>query len=67
MGNFRVSVLLYCGPSLNSFVVRHTVNTAAASETRPSLSRDARTLLFGRTPGPEGIGDIYISTRTAVK
>jgi WD40-like Beta Propeller Repeat len=39
------------------------VNTAAA-ESRPSLSWDARTLLFGRTPGPEGIGDIYVSTRT---
>jgi hypothetical protein len=38
------------------------VNTTAA-ETRPSISWDARTLLFGRTPGPEGIGDIYISTR----
>lgn len=40
------------------------VNTTAA-ETRPSLSRNARTLLFGRAPGPEGIGDIYVSTRTA--
>jgi WD40-like Beta Propeller Repeat len=40
------------------------VNTAAAAESRPSLSWDARTLLFGRTPGPEGIGDIYVSTRT---
>jgi hypothetical protein len=39
------------------------VNTAA-SESRPSLSRGARTLLFGRTPGPEGIGDIYVTTRT---
>ena len=38
------------------------VNTAAA-ETRPSLSKNARQLLFGRTPGPEGIGDIYVSTR----
>jgi hypothetical protein len=38
------------------------VNTAAA-ETRPSLSRNARQLLFGRAPGPEGIGDIYVSTR----
>jgi len=38
------------------------VNTAA-SETRPSLAWDAKTLLFGRTPGPEGIGDIYASTR----
>jgi WD40-like Beta Propeller Repeat len=39
------------------------VNTAAA-ETRPSLSWDALTLLFGRTPGPEGIGDVYVSTRS---
>lgn len=39
------------------------INTAAA-ESRPSLSWDALTLLFGRTPGPEGIGDIYVSTRT---
>jgi hypothetical protein len=38
------------------------VNTGA-SESRPSLSWDARTLLFGRTPGPEGSGDIYVSTR----
>jgi hypothetical protein len=38
------------------------VNTAAA-ETRPSLSWDAGTLLFGRAPGPEGMADIYISTR----
>jgi hypothetical protein len=39
------------------------VNTGA-SETRPSLSSQATQLLFGRTPGPEGIGDIYVSTRT---
>jgi hypothetical protein len=38
------------------------VNTAAA-ETRPSLSWDARTLLFGRAPGPEGSSDVYVSTR----
>ena len=38
------------------------VNTSAG-ETRPSLSWDARTLLFGRAPGPEGSSDIYISTR----
>ena len=38
------------------------VNTSGA-ETRPSLSRDARTLLFGRAPGPEGMSDIYVSTR----
>ena len=41
------------------------VNTAAA-ESRPSLSRNARQLLFGRSPGPEGIGDIYVTTRTKV-
>ena len=45
--------------------VGRTVNTAAA-ETRPSLSWDARTLLFGRMPGPEGMTDIYISTRERV-
>ena len=38
------------------------VNTAAA-ETRPSLSRDGSQLLFGRTPGPEGSGDLYVTTR----
>ena len=38
------------------------VNTAAG-ETRPSLAWDARTLLFGRAPGPEGMSDIYLSTR----
>jgi hypothetical protein len=41
------------------------VNTAAA-ETRPSLSRQALTLLFGRAPGPEGMSDIYVSTRSKV-
>lgn len=40
------------------------INTPAA-ESRPSLSRNARQLLFGRSPGPEGIGDIFVSTRTA--
>jgi hypothetical protein len=39
-----------------------SVNTAA-SETRPSLSWKALTLLFGRAPGPEGMSDIYVSTR----
>ena len=39
------------------------VNSAAASESRPSLSWDARTLLFGRAPGPEGMSDIYVSFR----
>ena len=38
------------------------VNTAAG-ETRPSLAWDARTLVFGRAPGPEGMADIYVSTR----
>ncbi|HEU5206975.1 MAG TPA: hypothetical protein VFT94_05125 [Gaiellaceae bacterium] len=38
------------------------VNTAAA-ETRPSLSRDGKQLLFGRSPGPEGSGDIFVTTR----
>lgn len=40
------------------------VNTAA-SETRPSLSRRGRTLYFGRTPGPEGMSDIYVATRAS--
>ena len=43
-----------------------TVNTAVG-ETRPSLSWDARTLYFGRTPGPEGMGDIYVSPETSSK
>jgi hypothetical protein len=38
------------------------VNTGAA-ETRPSLSRDGKQLLFGRAPGPEGSSDIYVTTR----
>jgi Tol biopolymer transport system component len=38
------------------------INTAA-NETRPSLSWDAHTLLFGRAPGPEGMSDIYVSER----
>jgi WD40-like Beta Propeller Repeat len=41
------------------------VNTAAANETRPSFSWDARQLLFGRAPGPEGSSDIYLTTREA--
>jgi len=41
------------------------INTSAA-ESRPSLSKNARQLLFGRSPGPEGIGDIYVSTRSKV-
>ena len=43
-----------------------TVNTAVG-ETRPSLSWDARTLYFGRAPGPEGSGDIYVATRAKLK
>jgi WD40-like Beta Propeller Repeat len=38
------------------------VNTALG-ETRPSLSRNAKSLYFGRAPGPEGMSDIYVSTR----
>lgn len=38
------------------------VNTSA-SETRPALSWDALELLFGRAPAPEGMSDIYVSTR----
>jgi hypothetical protein len=38
------------------------VNTTAA-ESRPSLSRDGGQLLFGRAPGPEGMSDIYVTTR----
>jgi len=38
------------------------VNTPAA-ESRPSLSAHGGTLLFGRAPGPEGMSDIYTSTR----
>ena len=42
------------------------VNTAAG-ESRPSLSWDARTLYFGRAPGPEGQSDIYVTTRDKVR
>jgi len=42
------------GPNVNS----------AANETRPSLSWDAKMLLFGTArPGVEGVSDIYYSTR----
>ncbi len=41
------------------------INTTA-NETRGSFSRDAETLLFGRAPAPEGMTDIYFSTRTKV-
>jgi len=38
------------------------VNTGG-NETRPSLSRKGDELLFGRAPGPEGLSDVYLSTR----
>lgn len=40
-----------------------SVNTGAG-ESRPSLSRDGGQLLFGRAPGPEGMSDIYVATRS---
>jgi OOP family OmpA-OmpF porin len=40
------------------------VNTAGASETRPSLSWDGSTLYFGRAPGGAAPAtDIFVSTR----
>jgi hypothetical protein len=39
------------------------VVNSPAGETRPSLSRDGKQLLFGRAPGPEGSSDIYVTTR----
>jgi hypothetical protein len=39
------------------------VNTTIANETRPSLSWDGTQLLFGRSPGPEGMSDIYVAVR----
>ena len=42
------------------------VNTAAG-ESRPSFSWHAETLLFGRAPGPEGMSDIYLTTRVKVR
>jgi len=39
-------------------------SVTGAAETRPSLSWGGRQLLFGRAPGPEGMSDIYVSTRT---
>ena len=47
--------------------VGDAVNTTTASETRPSLSWDGTQLLFGRAPGPEGMTDIYVSTREKTK
>ncbi len=43
-----------------------SVNTGAA-EPRPSLSWRADTLLFGRAPGPEGMSDIYVTTREKLR
>ena len=43
------------------------VNTSGASESRPSLSWDGHTLLFGRAPGPEGMSDIYVASRGRLK
>ena len=42
------------------------VNTAAG-ESRPSLSWQGEQLLFGRSPGPEGSSDIYVTTRTKLE
>jgi Tol biopolymer transport system component len=39
------------------------VNTTDRNETRPSFSWDAQTIYFGRTPGPEGSTDIFLTTR----
>ena len=41
------------------------VNTAAG-ESRPSFTWDAQSLFFGRAPGPEGMSDIYLSTRDKI-
>jgi WD40-like Beta Propeller Repeat len=38
------------------------VNTSE-SETRPSFSRDGKTLYFGRAPAAGGPGDVYVVTR----
>ena len=38
------------------------VNTSEA-ETRPSLSRDGKTLYFGRAPAAGGPADVYVTTR----
>jgi len=50
------STPLNAGPAINT----------AANETRGSFSWDAATLLFGRAPAPEGLTDIYLSTRTKI-
>jgi len=41
------------GPNLNT----------TANETRGSFSWDGTTLYFGRAPGPEGMSDVFFSTR----
>jgi hypothetical protein len=41
------------GPNLNT----------AANETRGSFGWDGTTLYFGRAPGPEGMSDVFFSTR----
>jgi hypothetical protein len=41
------------------------VNTSD-SETRPSLSWEAETLYFGRSPAAGGPGDVYVTTRSKV-
>ena len=43
--------------------VNLAVLNTSANETRASFSWDARTLYFGRAPGPEGATDIYVTTR----
>jgi hypothetical protein len=50
------------GPWSAPVKVAGDINTGA-SESRPSLSWNARQLLFGRSPGPEGSSDIYVTTR----
>jgi len=42
------------------------VNTAA-SETRPSLTKDAKTLYLGRAPAAGGPGDVYTTEREKLK
>jgi len=52
------SALVNLGPNVNS----------AANETRPSLSWEGTTLLFGSNrPGGEGISDIYYTTRDRIR
>lgn len=47
----------YLGPNVNR----------PANESRPSLSWDGRTLLFGSTlPGVEGISDIFYAAREKI-